>query len=91
MTKIIGIKELQTKTKKIREDVKKGIHFIVVWRSKPIFEISPFEETGFANLMKSTNLYTEDFIRLLEEAEEDVRKGRTKTFKNTTEFLKSLT
>lgn len=90
MTKIIGIKELQTKTKKIREDVKKGIHFIVVWRSKPIFEIRPFEETGFTDAMKSTDLYTEDFMLRLEEAEEDIQKGRTKTFKNTAAFLKSL-
>lgn len=90
MTKIIGIKELQTNTKKIREDVEKGVHFIVVWRSKPIFEIKPFEDTDFADALKSTNLYTEDFIRRLEEAREDMRQGRTKTFKNTAAFLKSL-
>lgn len=39
MTKIISIKELQTKTKHIREEIEKGEHFIVVWRSKPIFEL----------------------------------------------------
>lgn len=90
MTKIIGIKELQTKTKKIREDVEKGMHFIVVWRSKPIFEIKPITEIEFAESLKSTGLYTDDFIKSMEQAEADIRTGRTKKFKNTEEFLKSL-
>ncbi len=90
MTKIIGIKELQTNTKKIREAVEKGVHFIVVWRSKPIFEIKPFEEIGLVDAMQKTDLYTEDFLRRLDEAEKDIKNGRTKTFKNTAEFLKSL-
>gem|GEM_PF-6709298 len=30
MTKIIGIKDLQTKTKQIREDVQKGMTFVSV-------------------------------------------------------------
>lgn len=90
MTKIIGIKELQTRTKKIREDVEKGISFIVVWRSKPIFEIKPIGEVGFAESIKSANIYTEDFAKRMEEAEADIRTGRTKTFKSTEEFLKSL-
>ncbi|MBI5755118.1 hypothetical protein HZA41_02785 [Candidatus Peregrinibacteria bacterium] len=90
MTKIIGMKELQTKTKKIREDIKNGVHFIVVWRSKPIFEIRPFEEMGFVSAMQSTNLYTEDFMNRMEKAEEDMKNSRIKTFKNTAEFLKSL-
>lgn len=82
MTKIIGVKELQTKTKKIREEVGKGIHFIVVWRSKPIFEIQPLNKGEFA--------YTDDFIERMEQAQEDIRSGRTKKFKSTEEFLKSL-
>lgn len=90
MTKIIGIKELQTETKKIREEVGKGMHFIVVWRSKPIFEITPFKESDFAEDLRVSNLYSKDFLKRMEEASEDVKKGRTRTFKNTEEFLKSL-
>jgi hypothetical protein len=90
MTKIIGIKELQTKTKKIREEVEKGMHFIVVWRSKPIFEIKPVNEIELAESLKSVDLYTEDFVQRMEKAEEDIRRGRTKKFKNTEEFLRSL-
>lgn len=90
MTKIIGIKELQTKTKRIREEVENGMHFIVVWRSKPIFEIKPVNEIEFAESLKATDLYTDDFIGRMEQAEQDVRAGRTKKFKNTEAFLKSL-
>ena len=90
MNKIIGIKELQTKTKQIRLEVEKGVHFTVVWRSKPIFEIHPFTQVEFHDDLKSTGLYTKTFLKQMEEAEDDLRKGRTKTYKNTQEFLKSL-
>lgn len=90
MTKIIGVKELQTKTKKIREEVEHGMHFIVVWRSKPIFEIKPVTETEFSESLKATGLYKDDFIKRMEQAEEDIRAGRTKKFKSTEKFLKSL-
>lgn len=50
MTKLIGIKELQQNTKKVREAVAKGTHFIVVYRSKPIFEINPFQECNLLEL-----------------------------------------
>ena len=56
MMKIIGIKELQTNTRKIREEVEKGIHFIVVFRSKPIFEIKPLEKLEFSDAIKATGL-----------------------------------
>ncbi len=90
MTKIIGIKELQTKTKKIREEVEKGTNFIVIWRSKPIFEIRPLQTVEFANDLKTTGLYKTDFLERIEEAEEDIKAGRMKTFKTTEKFLKSL-
>ncbi|MEK7529179.1 MAG: hypothetical protein AAB592_05420 [Patescibacteria group bacterium] len=41
MTKVIGIKELQTGTRKIREGVENGTRYVVLFRSKPIFEIHP--------------------------------------------------
>lgn len=44
MPKLIGIKDLQTNTRAIREEVAKGVHFIVIYRSKPAFEIRPLDE-----------------------------------------------
>ncbi len=44
MPKLIGIKELQTNTRAIREQVCKGAHFIVIYRSKPVFEIRPLSD-----------------------------------------------
>lgn len=92
MVKIIGMKELQTKTKQIRQEVEKGVNFIVIWRSKPVFEIKPVEksEGGFAMAFRKTNLYTEDFLQRLEEAEEDLTKGKVETFSSPEGFLKSL-
>jgi hypothetical protein len=47
-------------------------------------------EMEFAESLKATDLYAEDFIKRMEQAEEDIRAGRTKKFKNTEAFLKSL-
>lgn len=44
MPKLIGIKDLQTNTRAIREEVAKGVHFVVIYRSKPVFEIHPVDE-----------------------------------------------
>lgn len=41
MPKLIGIKELQMNTRSIRQDVAKGMSFVVIYRSKPVFEIRP--------------------------------------------------
>lgn len=90
MTKLIGLKELQQNTRAIRESVEKGINFIVIYRSKPIFEIKPLSsDFEFAEDFKSAGLYTDDFIKRMEEAESNIKKGKTKTF-TTKEFLKSL-
>lgn len=90
MTKIIGIKDLQTKTKQIREDVEKGISFVVVWRSKPIFEIKPFDHLNFIDDLRMSNLYNEKFLEEMAEAQEDIRKGRVTSYTSTEDFLKSL-
>lgn len=90
MTKIIGLKELQLNTKKIRKDVENGISFIVIYRSKPIFEIRPLEnDLKFAENLKSTNLYTEEFLKRMEKAEKNIKEGKLTTY-TTEEFLKSL-
>jgi hypothetical protein len=91
MTKLIGIKELQTNTKRIREESAKGVHFIVVYRSKPVFEIKPIEDNiEFAEDLKASGLYTNEFTKKMEKAEKDVKNKKTQTFSNTEEFLKSL-
>lgn len=90
MTKLIGIKELQTNTKKIREEASKGVHFIVLYRSQPIFEIKPIQNPSqFTASLKETGLYTNEFITRMEKAQEDAKHGRTKTY-SPESFLKSL-
>lgn len=91
MTKLIGIKELQQNSKRIRTEVAQGTHFIVVYRSKPIFEIKPLPKNlEFSEDLKMENIYTDDFIKRIEEAEKDIKQGKIKTYKTTDEFLKSL-
>ncbi len=91
MIKLIGIKELQTNTKKIREEAAKGVRFIVIYRSTPVFEINPIKKNvEFADDLKSTGLYTDEFIKRMEKAEKDVKSGKTTAFNSTAEFLKSL-
>ncbi|KKP36241.1 MAG: hypothetical protein UR27_C0024G0006 [Candidatus Peregrinibacteria bacterium GW2011_GWA2_33_10] len=90
MTKLIGIKDLQKNTKKIREEVAKGVTFVVIYRSKPVFEIKPFNNNiDFVADMKKTNLYTDEFINNMKEAQNDIKKGRVKEY-TADEFLNSL-
>lgn len=91
MTKLIGIKELQTNTKKIREEAAKGVRFIVIYRSTPVFEINPIgKNVEFASDLESTGLYTNEFVKKMKNAEKDIEKKHTSTFNSTEEFLKSL-
>lgn len=90
MTKLIGIKELQTNTKRIREAVGKGVRFIVIYRSQPIFEIKPISPPiEFVDDFEAESIYTKNFIRRMREAEENIKTGETKKY-STEEFLKSL-
>ncbi|MBU1151257.1 hypothetical protein KJ632_00335 [Patescibacteria group bacterium] len=91
MTKLIGIKELQTNTKKIREESAKGVRFIVMYRSKPVFEINPVvQNVEFAADLKASGLYTDEFAGRMEEAEKNIKENETRTFDSTEDFLKSL-
>lgn len=91
MTKLIGIKELQQNTKMVREEIGKGTHFIVVYRSKPVFEIKPLPSNiEFTEDLKVENVYTNNFIKRMEAAEKDIKQGKLKTYDTTDEFLKSL-
>jgi len=81
---------LQKNTKKIRQDVAKGIHFVVIYRSKPVFEIRPLPSTTeFTEAFKTEGIYTQDFLNRMEEAENDIKKGKVKTY-SPEDFLKSL-
>lgn len=82
---------MQQNTKKIREEVLKGTKFVVVYRSKPIFEINPIaEDFDFAEAMERTGLYKDEFIQSMKDAQEDLKEGRVTSFSSTEEFLKSL-
>lgn len=72
MTKLIGLKELQQNTKRVREEVSKGTHFIVVYRSKPIFEISPFKDYDLLELSHG------ELTVEIKEAANEAKKSRTK-------------
>lgn len=91
MIKLIGLKQLQMNTKRIREEVSKGVRFVVVYRSKPLFEIKPLSsDTSFTADLKATDLYTNEFLKRMEKAEEDIKKGKVKTYTTSKSFLKSL-
>ena len=45
MTKIIGLKELRENTNTYLAQIKKGQSFLVLRRSRPVFKISPVDET----------------------------------------------
>lgn len=76
MTKVIGLKQLQQNTKMVRQGVAKGVKFIVVYRSQPIFEITPIDEKyTFAEEMKETGLYKSSFIEKMKNAEDELNKG----------------
>lgn len=72
MTKLIGLKDLQQNTKKVREAVAKGTHFIVVYRSKPIFEISPFKNYDLLELSH------DEITPEIREAANEAKKSRKK-------------
>lgn len=90
MTKLIGLKEFQQNTKRIREEVALGVNFIVIYRSKPIFEIKPLkQEAGFATELEKSNLYNDEFIVQMKEAESNINAGKVKDYSKES-FLKSL-
>jgi len=91
MTKLIGIKELQTNTKKIREETANGTRFIVVYRSTPVFEITPIEnKIDFSDTLSSSGLYSKKFLSRMKNAEKDIKNGKIKTFNSTEDFFKTL-
>jgi len=87
MTKLIGLKELQTKTKYIREEVAKGTRFIVVYRSQPAFQIQPLsqEETvPQENSQLPYPVYTasRQVLEAEKKAVKEKKSGKMKTFRS---------
>ena len=54
MEKVISIKELRTNLPAIRQKIQKGMGFVVIYRSKPIFKIEPLRPRDLQgnNLLK---------------------------------------
>ncbi len=77
MIKIIGLKQLQKNTKKIRLEVEKGTSFIVLYRSKLLFEIRPISSDTLPDTQDLINqgVYTGAFIKDMAEAEADIING----------------
>lgn len=77
MIKIIGLKQLQKNTKKIRLEVEKGTTFVVLYRSKLLFEIRPIKSDTLPDTQDLINqdIYTGAFIKDMAEAEADIVNG----------------
>lgn len=43
MTKTISVKELRMNFPKIKKELDKGVRFVVIYRSKPLAELTPIE------------------------------------------------
>lgn len=48
MTKTISVKDLRLNFRQIREDLEKGVKFVVIYRSKPIGELTPFQDLSMS-------------------------------------------
>jgi prevent-host-death family protein len=56
MAKIVGLKELRENMDKYVRDVGSGIDYVVVRRSKPLFKISPVDETEWETVIDFTKI-----------------------------------
>ena len=61
MSTIIGLKELRENTEAVAERVAKGESFVVVKRSKAIFEVRPVEVDPLTR-QKDVEAWTDEFI-----------------------------
>ncbi|MFH1978768.1 MAG: hypothetical protein ABII97_00015 [Patescibacteria group bacterium] len=67
-TRFVGTKELRQNMAKITKEAElKNQRIIVLRKNKPIFELRP---------LSNASVFKESFIRDIEKAREDVRKGR---------------
>ncbi len=82
---------MQKNTKKIRLEVEKGTTFVVLYRSKLLFEIRPIKSDTLPDTQDLINqgVYTGAFIKDMAEAEADIINGDVSPF--SFDSLKPLT
>lgn len=56
MVKIVGLKELRENIDEYVRDVGRGIEYVVVRRSKPLFKISPVEDAEWETIIDFTKI-----------------------------------
>ena len=57
MSTIIGLKELRENTEAVAERVARGESFVVVKRSKPVFQLIPVDDT-----LEATEAWVQSYI-----------------------------
>lgn len=81
MTKTISVKELRMNFPKIRKELKKGIKFTIIYRSKPIGYLTPVElyDKPFDNEIHDGNRYLpatmEEFLKNIDKYQLKIPNG----------------
>ncbi|PIS39551.1 MAG: hypothetical protein COT33_01355 [Candidatus Nealsonbacteria bacterium CG08_land_8_20_14_0_20_38_20] len=57
MTKTITVKELRENFPLVRKQIKQGVNFIIIYRSRPIGELSPIKEIKTGLKKKSLDVF----------------------------------
>lgn len=90
MTKTISVKELRMNFPKIRKELAKGVHFTIIYRSKPIAQLLPtleFYSQPFNDQINDGNRYLpKDFGEFLK----DIDKYRIKVSNKPIDIVKLI-
>jgi antitoxin (DNA-binding transcriptional repressor) of toxin-antitoxin stability system len=70
--KIIGLKVLREQMAHYAAKVQQGESFVIVKQSKPLFKITPVTD----------DIFTDDFLQSLDQAEKDIKEGRVTKIKS---------
>ena len=72
-TRFVGIKEFRQNMAEISDSARKKRQRIIIMRkNKPLFELTPL-------VGDDEGVYTQEFVRGIEEAERQIKKGQTYT------------
>jgi antitoxin (DNA-binding transcriptional repressor) of toxin-antitoxin stability system len=80
-TKFIGVKDFRQNMAKYAKQAKSGkVRYVVMNRTKPLFEITPFagDEEG---------VYSDEFLRAIQEGLRDMAEGNTISHEEMLELL----
>ena len=78
-TKLIGVREFRQNISTLyKKAIKNNWNFIVLNRNKPVFKVEPLHDD---------DVFLESFVKDIEEAREDVRKGRVYDFEEVCDEL----